>query len=168
MMPKVKKSLSTGKIDPGTSPHYHAAKAFATFAPLAMTHFAHSQISLKSVFAHDPPCAPCRQLRAVGVQLATGWLQPIIMCLAGISYVVKMETLKMPYEKGQVLSWARKMTQRNKNFLLGTLAAQTLLAAAVNYGQEYQWFKINIELLDRIERDRKLSTKAVEEAKKTN
>lgn len=155
LKPKVKRSLHTGMLETGTNIHYYVSKGFAVGASMGVTCVSQDFYSLTSVFANDPPCAPCRQLRAVGIQVAAGWLWTSIVTLVGVNYVVRQETMSSPHQKGQLLSWARQMAKRNKNFLLGALAAHALVAAAVNFGQEYQWYQVNLELLQRIEDEKR-------------
>ena len=151
---KVKKSLTTGLVETGpTKAHYWTALAVAVVSPMCVTYLLQEMLSLTSVFTNEPPCAPCRQLRTVGCQLAGGWFNPILLCLVGTNYVVKTEGVISPYKKGQLLSWVGHLLKRNRNLIYGTLVAQTFLAAAVNYGQEHQWYNLNLELLERIEQD---------------
>jgi len=125
----------------------HCASAVAITCPFILTYIMHRNMSLKWVFTQDPPCAPCRQIRAISLQIATGFLYPVIMCLLGVKYIVHNELNRPIYQKGQALTWVTKVIRGNKTQLMALMALNTMGTMALHYLQEKQWYNLNLKLL---------------------
>jgi len=150
-LPNQGKSLARGTPFTGENLIGGITAGFAISAPALLTLFFHTRFTKKSVMTQDPPCPPCRQMRAVTIQMLFGVVHPAIMALLGAKYLFELETGKAMFEKGKLLAGVKKVWHLHKTYIFGVAAAQAIAMIALHYLQEREWYDINLKLLQRIE-----------------
>jgi len=148
------RSLSNVIVVPPMGRHAKAVGSIAIVIPYVVTNLTH-RFSLQGVFTQDPPCAPCREIRAISLQVATGALWPTIMAFFGANYAVQMETGRPIFAKGQAWTWLTKALGHSKGTILGAMAFNALGMAAVHHFQEMEWINMNVSILRMVKEEAK-------------
>ena len=101
------------------------------------------------VFTGNPPCAVCREIRSVGIQMTCSFVYPILMSVGSHIYLMNQANIKLrPENKYQ---WAVKMAKRLRGPLAFNFGLQFLILGYIHYKSEDQWFNITTEMIRRME-----------------